>query len=130
MSLTAEALEQATDVLTAKRVIGEPYEKNGLTFIPAVSIGGGGGGGLGNDTEGKPGGYGGGFGVRARPLGAYVIKGDSVRWVPSVDATRVVIGAQLTAIVGLLVVRSIVRSRTRRAKFDVFRRRKEAKRQA
>ena len=111
-----EVLEQAKDLLIAERAIGQPYEKNGVTVIPAVSVGGGGGGGSGNDTEGKPGGYGGGFGVRARPLGAYVIKGDSVRWLPSIDATRVVIGAQLTAIVALLVVRRIVRSRSRRAK--------------
>src|SRR5579864_7133959 len=102
-----DVLEQAKDVLTAKRVIGEPYEKNGVTVIPAVAVGGGGGGGLGNDAEGKPGGYGGGFGLRARPLGAYVVKGDSVRWLPSIDATRVVIGAQLTVVVALLVVRSI-----------------------
>ena len=117
----SEFLEQATDVLTAKRVIGEPYEKNGVTVIPAVSVGGGGGGGLGNDGEGKPGGYGGGFGVRARPLGADVIKGDSVRWVPSIDATRVAVGAQLTVIVALLVLRSIVRSRTQRTKFELLR---------
>lgn len=109
-----DILEQAKEVLTARRAIGDPYEKNGITLIPAVSLGGGGGGGLGNDAGGKASGYGGGVGVRARPLGAYVIRGDSVRWVPSVDATRIALGGQLTAIVALLVLRSIVRSRSRR----------------
>lgn len=106
-----DVLEQAKDALSVKRVIGDPYERNGVTVIPAVSMGGGGGGGLGNDEDGKQSGYGGGFGLRARPAGAYVITGDSVRWVPAIDVTRIVLGGQLIAIVALLVIRSIVRNK-------------------
>ena len=111
-------LDQAKDMLTAKRVIGEPYEKNGVTLIPVVAVGGGGGGGSGTDPEKGASGFGGGGGIGARPVGAYVIKGDTVRWMPAVDATRVIIGGQLVAIVMLLTIRSIVRSRTRRAKIE------------
>jgi hypothetical protein len=50
-----------------------------------------------------------------KPLGAFVIKGDDVRWMPAVDVTRVIIGGQLLAIVALFAIRSIVRSRTKRA---------------
>jgi hypothetical protein len=59
--------------------------------------------------------------MRARPIGAYVVKGDRVHWMPSVDATRVVIGGQILAMVALLVLRSIVPSQTRRAKFELLR---------
>lgn len=114
-------LDQAKDMFTAKRVIGDPYEKNGVTVIPVVAVGGGGGGGggeAGGEGAEKQSGSGAGFGMRARPIGAYVIKGDSVRWLPAVDATRVIVGAQLVAIAAMLMIRSIVRSRTRRAKIE------------
>ena len=39
-----EFIEGVRDLVTAKRVYGEPYEKNGLTVIPAAAIRGGGGG--------------------------------------------------------------------------------------
>jgi uncharacterized spore protein YtfJ len=38
-------LEKTREVLNARQVIGEPYEKNGITLLPVVSIRGGGGGG-------------------------------------------------------------------------------------
>lgn len=109
----AAVLEGARDVITTKRVIGDPYEKNGVTVIPVVAAGGGGGGGTGNSAEGQ--GSGGGIGLSVKPLGAFVIKGDDVRWVPAIDVTRVALGGQLVAVVALLVIRSIVRSRTKRA---------------
>lgn len=34
-----------------------------------------------------------GFGVIARPAGAYVIRGDQVRWQPAVDVNRIFAGA-------------------------------------
>jgi uncharacterized spore protein YtfJ len=106
-------LEEAKNVFTVKRVVGDPYEKNGVTLIPVASIGGGGGGGTGNSKDGQ--GTGGGLGISVRPLGVYFIKGDSVRWIPSIDATRVILGGQLVAIVAMLVLRSLARNRTRRA---------------
>jgi uncharacterized spore protein YtfJ len=105
-------LEGAKDVITTKRVIGEPYEKNGITVIPVVAASGGGGGGGGAGPEGQ--GTGGGFGLSVKPLGAFVIKGEDVRWVPAIDVTRVILGGQLLTMVALLAIRSIVRSRTKR----------------
>jgi uncharacterized spore protein YtfJ len=109
-----ELLGEARDTMTVKRVFGEPYEKNGVTFIPAAAIRGGGGGGEGEE-DGARAGSGAGFGVIARPVGAYTIKGDSVEWVPAADATRVILMGQTIAIVGLLVLRSILRRRKRRS---------------
>lgn len=114
-AIPGAVLEEAKNVFTVNRVVGEPFEKNGVTLIPVASIGGGGGGGTGNSKDGE--GTGGGMGLSVRPLGVYVIKGDSVRWVPSVDVTRVILGGQLVAVVAMLAIRSIVRSRSRRAKF-------------
>jgi len=53
-----EVVGQARDAITVKRVFGDPYEKNGVTVIPAARIGGAGGGG-GGEGEG-PGGEGSG----------------------------------------------------------------------
>lgn len=105
-------VEGARDVITHKRVIGEPYEKNGVTVIPVIAASGGGGGGEGTGPDGQ--GTGGGIGLSVKPLGAFVIKGDDVRWLPAVDVTRVIIGGQLVTVVALLAIRSIVRSRTKR----------------
>ena len=107
-----ETFETARDSLTVRRVYGEPYERNGVTVIPAASVQGGAGGGSGEEPEGKTGG-GGGFGVRARPVGAYVIRGEQVDWEPALDLNRVILGGQVVALVALLVLRSIKRSRAR-----------------
>ena len=102
-----QVLTGAQDAMAAKRVYGEQYEKNGVTVIPAAKVGGGGGGG--GDTEGNGGG---GFGITARPAGAWIIKGDSVRWQPAVDATKVAIMGQLVAISAILMLRSVLKHRT------------------
>ncbi len=107
-----ELLAEARDTLTVKRVFGEPYEKDGVTFIPAAAVSGGAGGGEG-EREGE-GGAGGGYGLKARPVGAYQIKDGQLSWVPAADTTRVIIFGQVVAIAALLVIRSIVRSRRRR----------------
>ena len=47
-----ELLTKARDAVHVTRVFGEPYEKNGLTVIPAANVMGGGGGGTGHaDAE-------------------------------------------------------------------------------
>jgi uncharacterized spore protein YtfJ len=80
-----ELLGGARDAITVKRVYGDPIETEGVTVIPAAKVGGGGGGG--GDSEGDGGG---GFGLGAKPVGAYVIKGEDVKWVPAVDVNRIV----------------------------------------
>jgi uncharacterized spore protein YtfJ len=110
MTKLEELMTGAGDNLTVKRVYGEPYEKNGVTLIPAAAIRGGAGGGEGERGEAE-GGMGGGFGMTARPVGAYQIKGDEVSWIPAADTTRVIILSEIVAIVALLVFRSILRAR-------------------
>ncbi|HET9202132.1 MAG TPA: spore germination protein GerW family protein [Acidimicrobiia bacterium] len=108
-----EILTDAQDAITVKRVYGEPYQQNGVTFIPAAAVRGGGGAGEGDPTENTPGGRGGGIGISARPVGAYQITGDEVSWVPAADMTKVIITGQIVAIVALLVIRSIFRTRSK-----------------
>jgi len=100
--------------MTVKRVFGDPYEKNGLTVIPAARIMGGGGGGSGEGPQDTGHGEGAGFGVAAKPAGVYVIKEDGVRWQPAVDVNRVILGAQIVAILALLTARTAIRARGRR----------------
>jgi uncharacterized spore protein YtfJ len=84
-----EFVTTARDAMTVRSVFGEPVTQDGATVIPAASVWGGGGGGGGHDQEG-PEGEGGGFGLHARPVGAYLIKDGVVRWMPAVDVNRIV----------------------------------------
>ena len=112
MSKLDEVLSDARDAVNVRRVFGDPYEKDGVTLIPAAAIRGGGGGGEGAEGgEEGPSGAGGGFGVIARPVGAYQIKDGEVSWVPAADTTRVIIVSQLVVVIALLVLRSILRAR-------------------
>ena len=100
-----EVVSQARDAITVKRVYGDPYEKNGITVIPAAKVGGGGGGGGGEGPEGEGKGSGSGFGVTARPVGAYVIEGSEVHWKPAFDVARLM----LFGLLALWGIRSIVK---------------------
>jgi uncharacterized spore protein YtfJ len=101
------------DTISVKRVYGDPYEKNGLTVIPAATVRGGAGGGIGEqDGEGK--GKGGGFGLMARPSGAWIVEGDSVTWKPAVDVTRIVLGGQMVALAAILITGRILSTHARR----------------
>jgi len=113
MTKVDEILSEAQDTLTVRRVYGEPIAHNGVTIVPAAAVRGGGGGGAGEPGEGVPGGSGGGFGMSARPVGAYQIKDEEVKWVPAADTTRVILLAEIIAIVALLVMRSIIKIRRR-----------------
>ena len=110
-----EILEQASDTFNVRRVFGEPIERDGLVLVPVAAVAGGGGAGSGEGrpAEGSPAGTGegGGFGGTARPVGVYVIDHGQVRWEPAVDVGRVIIGAQVVLVVGLLVLRSVLRAR-------------------
>jgi uncharacterized spore protein YtfJ len=108
-----EVIAQARDAITVKRVFGEPYEKNGVTVIPAARVQGGAGGGGGEGPEGQGKGSGTGFGLSARPVGAYLIRGDEVSWRPAVDLNRIILGGQIVAIVALLTIRAIVKARAK-----------------
>jgi uncharacterized spore protein YtfJ len=96
-----ELLNSARDAITVKRVFGEPYEKDGVTLIPAAWLIGGAGGGSGQDEKGQEGG-GGGFQIHGRPAGAFVIRDGKVAWVPAVDPAR------LLGTIGLVVAGALV----------------------
>jgi uncharacterized spore protein YtfJ len=108
-----ELLNQARDLITVKRVFGEPSETDGIRGRPGAAVRGGGGGGSGDQGGGRTG-TGGGMGLSARPVGVYRIKDGEVKWVPAVDATRIALLGQAVGVVALLVIRSISRSVARR----------------
>ena len=125
---TTEVLTHARDAMTVKRVFGDPYEKDGVTAIPVANVMGGVGAGGGPGVRGMPvgaddtsagddaatTGYGMGYGLRATPAGVYVIKGGEVEWKPAVDMNRLLLQRAIVALVGLLVLRSIVKTVVRR----------------
>ncbi len=108
-----ELLSGARDVVSVKRVYGDPYEKNGLTVIPAATVRGGGGGGMGDNEAGESGG-GGGFGLVARPSGAWIVEDGEVTWKPAIDVNRIVLGGQIIAMTVIIVTGRILLARSRR----------------
>jgi uncharacterized spore protein YtfJ len=100
-----EMLSDVRDALRAQTVYGEAVERDGLTVIPAATLRGGGGGGGDKEHNG-----GGGFGLQARPAGAFVIRDGTVEWRPAIDVDRLLRGALATA-AGLLALRLLVSRR-------------------
>jgi uncharacterized spore protein YtfJ len=101
----SDIVARARDHLVVERAFGTPVEHDGTVVVPVAIVIGGGGGGQGT-TDASRRGEGGGFGGLVYPIGAYSIREGRVRFVPSVNVTRIV-----TAV--LLVVRAITRRRTR-----------------
>jgi uncharacterized spore protein YtfJ len=99
--------------MTVKRVYGEPYEKDGVTVIPAARVQGGAGTGGGEDPQGQGRGSGSGFGVTARPVGAFIIREGELSWRPAVDVNRIILGGQAVLIVALLTIRAIIKARAK-----------------
>ena len=106
-----DTIEQAKEAMTVRRVFGDPYEKNGVTMIPAARVQGGAGGGTGEGPGGEGSGRGGGFGVNAKPAGAFVIKDNDVQWRPAIDVNKVILGAQVIAVAALLLARAVIKAR-------------------
>ncbi len=109
-----EVLGAAREALTVRRVFADPYEKDGVTVIPAAAVSGGGGGGQGRH-QGEDEGTGGGFGMSARPAGVYELSAGRVRWRPAVDVNRLATSAALVAVVFLVTRSRIVRARLKAA---------------
>lgn len=95
-------LDQVKIILGDAHVFGEPFEKDGLTVIPASRVWDGGGGA--------------GVGLEAKPAGAFVITAGEVSWVPAVDYNRIVLGMQVLAIIAVLSWRSVARAVAKRSK--------------
>jgi uncharacterized spore protein YtfJ len=124
-------LAKTSDSISVRRAFGTAYEKDGMLIIPVAIVAGGGGAGTssprrrnsaarpdsppaesamaGDAMPQDPGRMdgGGGFGGLVLPSGAYVVKGDEVRWVPAVDVT-------IVALASLSLVRVLARAWTRR----------------
>jgi len=98
---------RASDAIPVRRVFAEPYEKNGTTVIAAARVQGGGGGGGGHEGDSQEG-EGGGFGMAARPAGAYVVRDGKVTWQPAVDPARI-----LATVAAVLIVWMVTRSPNR-----------------
>lgn len=109
-----EVIERARDVMTVQRVFGEPIQSNGLMLVPVAAVRGGGGGGGGPDPQGGGEGGGAGFGMLARPVGAYVIRGDQVEWQPALDTTRMITAGAAVAGLAILTVRTAIKRRRRK----------------
>jgi uncharacterized spore protein YtfJ len=110
-------LAKTAETLSVHRAFGTAYEKDGMLIIPVAIVAGGGGAGTspsrGGNSAARPDSppednamahdavpqdsgrtdAGGGFGGLVLPSGAYVVKGDEVRWVPAVDVTIVVLAS-------------------------------------
>jgi uncharacterized spore protein YtfJ len=111
----------ARDLLTVRRVFGEPITTDGVTLVPVARVIGGAGYGdgdgewkkLGRDEEGTGSGSGGGFGVVVSPVGVYCVRGSDVTWQPATDMGRVILGGQVVGAIALLVLARIIRRRRR-----------------
>jgi len=95
-----EFLSGARDAMSVRRVYGDPIEQNGTIVVPAAAVSGGGGGGGDNEDNG-----GGGFGLHARPVGAYVVKNGEVTWKPALDPFRLAMVVLAAIVVRALVLR-------------------------
>ncbi|MCX2951489.1 spore germination protein GerW family protein [Lentzea sp. NEAU-D7] len=105
-----ELIAKTKESLEAKKVYTEPYEKDGITVIAAATLSGGAGGGTGRDEKNQEG-EGGGFGITAKPTGAYVISDGKVRWVPAVDVNRLVATAGVVAVAALVVALRLAKAK-------------------
>ncbi|MGH3563732.1 MAG: hypothetical protein ACRDTN_18585 [Mycobacterium sp.] len=97
----AEMLDQLPVDDAGGPVYGEPYQTpDGATVITVTRVRGG---GVGKAAGGRN-----AAGFTASPVGVFVIRGEHIRWVPAVDASRVaLIGVTtglLAAVIGSLAV--------------------------
>ena len=106
-----QLISEARDAMTARRVYGEPVERDGVTVIPAAAVRGGSGGGGGKSAEGEGGG--GGFGLTARPVGAWVITDEGAAWKASPDVNRIVLGGQIIGLAAVIFIGRILLARAR-----------------
>ncbi|HLS74846.1 MAG TPA: spore germination protein GerW family protein [Actinomycetaceae bacterium] len=113
-------VEIAGDALHVRRVFGEAYRDGDTLVIPVAKVFGGGGSGYGEGSMGADAaerdgsGGGGGFGVRAKPVGVYVVRDGRVQWQPALDLNRVILGGQLVGAVALVLLGRLIRRRRKR----------------
>jgi len=100
-------LQRVEDVMTARRVFGDPVQVDGVTVLPVATVGGGGGGGHKEHSPGSEAGV--GFGLGVRPAGVFVVRDGDVKWRPVVNVNRVILGGQIVGLAALLTFGSVMR---------------------
>jgi uncharacterized spore protein YtfJ len=90
-----------------REVSGEPYERDGVTIIPVARVMGAGGGGGGTAPEGEGSGH--GYALKSEPVGVYVIKGDKVSFQPAVNVDKIIGGAFVVGMVGIIFTPRIIK---------------------
>ena len=80
-----EMLKGARDAMAVKRVYGDPIERDGVHGHPGWQRCAAAAGAAATSVSNG----GGGFGLQARPVGAYVIRDGEVEWEPAVDVSRI-----------------------------------------
>ena len=122
--IVREALRLASrsDAFASSWIFGSPVEHGGVVVIPLgrMRAGAGGGGGRAadrgsgarrsDDRQGYESGVGAGWGVDAKALGAIVIRGDRVRYIPAVDVTRIVSVSMMGMAVAAVLAPRIIRA--------------------
>lgn len=110
-----EIITRTHEALSAKVVFGEPYEKNGLTVLPAANVRGGAGGGSGEGAgpQGKGTGTGSGFGLSVRPAGIYVIEHGTVTWKAAFDRNRAIALGALVLLATVWVAGRVAKARAK-----------------
>src|SRR2546430_13359591 len=94
-----DVVNEAKGAMRASEVFGTPYEKNGVTIIPAAKIAGGAGGG-GDQAQPQAGGV--GFGASSRPVWAFAIERGWVTRLPAPALHPASLSRHLVAVLALL----------------------------
>jgi uncharacterized spore protein YtfJ len=105
MTELMDALERARETINIDHVFGEPIERDGVIIIPVARVTVGGGNGQGPGRAG-----GGGWGGRCDPVGAFAIHDGKVSFQPIVDVNKIIAGAYVVGIVGILGTPRIIRA--------------------
>lgn len=94
-------------VADAKRIYGDPVERDGITVIPVAKVGYGFGGGDGKKEKGE--GMGGGGGLGIKPIGYIEIKNGETRFRPALHPLTLVPAILAAAPLILLTVWKITK---------------------
>ena len=93
----------AQDARSVRRVFGDPIQAGDVTLLPVAVVSGGDGGGSKSPDHG-----GAGFGLSARPAGVFAVRNGEVRWRPTVNVNRAILGGQLIAVAAIGVAGSLL----------------------
>jgi len=99
------------DSATVRNVYGDPIQAGDKTIVPVANVAYGFGGGESKEDRG---GFGGGGGMRARPIGVLEITGAETKWVPLNPLRTIAIAAGAGILAGMILGRRSSRHRQQR----------------